>query len=82
MTRTIRAHFDGLALVPDEPLDVVIQTPDLPGAKARVPVFADSEATLESKPAAIERIVSHRVSGINLPEEALDRESIYEDEGA
>lgn len=87
MTRTIRAHFDGTALIPEEPVDLPVGEPlSLTVEPARrsapgLPILADPSRSLEEKLAAIRRTFSHGVPGVNLPDEALRRENMYGDEG-
>ncbi|MEJ5252252.1 MAG: antitoxin family protein [Chthonomonadetes bacterium] len=86
MKVAIRARFDGEVFVPEEPVDlaegerVLIQvlSPVPFAGKAVTP--EEVEAVLaELRMTALERFVSRGVSGVNLPDEALRRESIYED---
>ncbi len=75
MSVRLRAHFDGRVIVPDEPLDVPVNQPLTVSIDTPVPVPGDTA----SKLAALNRIASRAVPGVNLPAEALSRESIYED---
>jgi hypothetical protein len=78
MTVTIRAHFDGKVITPDEtvtlprdtPLTIHVETPPAPTAVPLEEQRAAYDALLKR---ATERPVPH------LPDEALRRESIYED---
>ena len=89
MTYTIRAHFDGETLVPDEPVELPVDQPltltvqlaDGSTVNGRAAILADPNKTLEEKLAAIERTFSHGVEGVNLPAEALRRENMYGDDG-
>jgi hypothetical protein len=74
MTVQVRAHFDGQVLVPEEPVDLPLNQPLTVHIEVPVSVLHDTAARL----AALERIASRAVS-VNLPLEALTRESIYED---
>jgi hypothetical protein len=82
MTCTVRAHFDGKAIIPDEPVDLPVGKPlqltvePLPDRQERLPVFADPSATHEDRRRAIQRIFASGVEGVNLPDEAMSRESI------
>jgi hypothetical protein len=75
MSVTIRARFDGKVLVPEEPVALPQhQTLELEW-KPTVPLASTlSQAEWN---AAFERLLAHAVHGVNLPEEALRRESIY-----
>lgn len=76
MKVAIRARFDGKVFVPEEPVDLA------EGEEVWVltqPRAADGRMTEEDALTALERFVSRGVSGVNLPDEALRRESIYED---
>jgi hypothetical protein len=83
MTHRVRAHFDGRALVLDEPADLPLDTPlDLTIEPARElqersPILADPSRTREERLAAIRRTFSHGAPGANLPDEAMRREHMY-----
>ena len=77
MTRIIRAHFDGRVIVPDEPLDLPVNEP----LEVQVTAAAGGLATSAAeRRAAVDRLLSHPVQGLNLPDAALSRESIYGDD--
>jgi hypothetical protein len=68
----IRAHYDGKVIVPDEPVDLPVNEPlefDYRPVERRQ---ADAEA-------AWQRMISQPVFGLNIPDEALRRESLYEE---
>jgi hypothetical protein len=73
---TIRAHFDGKVLVPDEPLDLPINEPLdlelLPSAGKLV------GAAIEEQLARLNR-ASGRIRGPVIPPEALRRSALYEE---
>ena len=75
MTTRFRAHFDGKALIPDEPVDLPINEPlefefrPTPECLPWDPEKADE---------AWEWIKSHPIGGLNIPDEALRRENMYE----
>lgn len=89
MTQTLRARFDGRALIPEEPvdlprdvvLDITIEGIDGPAEPTRVPTLSDPNKSLEEKLAAIRRMFADGVEGANIPAEALRRENMYGDEG-
>lgn len=77
---TIRAHFDGHTIVPDEPVSLPVGAPltiviSTNGASSDGNV---DTRTIEERLAAHARF-SGSVSGPSLPEDAFDRESIYDD---
>ena len=80
---TVRAHFDGKVIVPDEPVRLPINMPlDLDikpanGNSAHLP--KPSEQQVRAGLDALERIVSPGVSGGNIPDETLRRGHLYDD---
>lgn len=77
MTVTFRAHFDGKVLVPDELVEIPVDQPvqvQLVPAAASLPA-----ASVEERRAAIDRLVSQPVQGLDIPDAALTREGIYSD---
>lgn len=78
MTTRIRVHFDGKALILDEPVDLPINEPlefDLAPAPECLPWDPNKADD------AWEWIKSNPISGLNVPDEALRRENLYEDRG-
>jgi hypothetical protein len=78
MRLSIRAHFDGRVIVPDEPLDIPTNQPlrvefDVAGSSTE----ANGSA---ARDAAVERIRSRAIKGLSIPLDALRRESIYGDD--
>lgn len=79
MTTMIRAHFDGKAIVPDEPLELPVGEPlDVLLSTAR------NGSQIRPRRSAEERLrwfrsAAGRVSAPSVPDEALTRESIYEE---
>lgn len=75
MVRTIRARYDGKVIIPEEPVEIpvnqsfhvqlVLPDPDVPAI------------SIEDRRAALERFLANPIHGLNLPESALTRESIY-----
>ncbi|MGB7157682.1 MAG: hypothetical protein WBD40_06425 [Tepidisphaeraceae bacterium] len=77
MTKTIRAHFDGRVIVPDEAVDMPAHVP----MEVQVTVVeSPCASTVEERRMIIERLIARAVPGINLPAAALSRESIYGDD--
>jgi hypothetical protein len=86
MTVTIRAHFDGKVIVPDEavtlprdtPLTVRVETPNLSTALA---VDGRQAVPVDGRQAAYDTFLARaRARPVpHLPDDALRRDSIYED---
>lgn len=77
MVVRIKAHFDGKTIVPDEPVDWPAGTPLT--VEWAHPAGVAPAPTVEERLAALDRLKSLAVKGINLPDEALRRENFYED---
>jgi hypothetical protein len=78
MTSTLQAHFDGKVIIPDEPVDIPVgQTLEIEIRAPRVPRRPPSNMDRE---AAWQSFISRTVQGADIPEEALRREALYEDE--
>ena len=76
MSVVIRMHFDGKVFVPDQPVDVPINEPlDFELRQPPVELKWDPKKAR----AAIKRIASRAKHGLNIPDEALRRENMYED---
>ena len=77
MRLNIRAHFDGRAIIPDEPVSIPPNTP------LNVLVDTDTDVSTQSSKIsaqqALDRILSRPVRGLNIPSESLRRENIYEE---
>ena len=77
MKTLIHARYDGKVLIPEEPLELE------EGQRVTMllvePVPKAEELSVEERIAALKRFVEGGVRGVNLPPEALRRESIYED---
>ena len=79
MTLSIRAHFDGHTIVPDERIDLPINRPLV------INVTMDADATTPPASApqlrveAIDRFLGSPVAGATLADDALDRENLYDD---
>lgn len=73
---TVRVHYDGAVLVPDEPLDLPVGEPlevDVRPLRADIPY---SELSIEERLRRLERF-SGRIKGVSIPDEALRRENLY-----
>jgi hypothetical protein len=86
----MKAHFDGKVIVPDEPVDLPVDTPL--DVEIRPPGWVSPEvaaAAAESKQpeviarrlAALKEFRQHGVRGANIPDEMLRRENLYGDDG-
>lgn len=77
---TIRAHFDGKVIVPDEPVDLPTNAPLRLDVSCVTPA-SDSESNDRIKEQGRRiRALEGMFSGPSLPDEALRRESIYSDD--
>jgi hypothetical protein len=77
MVRTIRAHYDGKVIVPDEPLNLPTNQ------RLRVqllPEWTTAAGTAAERQAAVEWFRGNAIPGLGLPDAALTRESIYGDD--
>lgn len=75
MSVIIKAHFDGKTIVLDEPVDLPVNEPlEFELKQAPEETKWDPEKAKE----AMERIASRAVHGLNIPDEALRRENLYE----
>ena len=83
---TIRAHFNGTVIVPDEPVDLPVDTaleleikrtnglsPEVAAAMEAARDPADTAGRL----AALSEFVAHAVEGANIPDQMLRREHMY-----
>lgn len=77
MKTLIHARYDGKVLIPEEPLELK------EGERVAILLLESAlrvqEPSLEEKMAALQRFVERGVRGVNLPDEALRRENLYED---
>jgi hypothetical protein len=80
MSLTIRAHFDGKVIVPDEPVDLPVDQP-LEVELKPVPAEGESAHNALSIEERLRRLraASGRLSGPSIPAEALRRENLYEE---
>jgi hypothetical protein len=77
MIVTIKAHYDGKVIVPDEPVDLPINQPlsvQLQPTPSEVAAPAPDRAR-----EAVDRLVARAIHGVRIPDEALHREHLYED---
>lgn len=85
MSRSIRAHFDGKAIIPDEPVDLPINQPlrvrvenGLPAERGRRSMNA---ADVDAVTDRLQRLksITGIVTGPPIDPEALRRENLYDD---
>ncbi len=76
MVQTIRAHFDGKVIIPDEPVQLPINQP----LAITLTEFSTSEVDdlIQTRLARL-RASSGRIDGPAIPLDALRRENLYED---
>ncbi|MCL5103503.1 MAG: hypothetical protein M1133_05235 [Armatimonadetes bacterium] len=73
MSVVIRVHFDGKTLVPEEPVDLPINE----SIEAELRVAEVRPGRSPEREAAWQRLLSLRISGLDVPDFALSRESMY-----
>jgi hypothetical protein len=80
MSATIRAHFDGKVIVPDEPVDLPVNQP-LEVELRPIPAELEPVQNTLSVEERLRRLraTSGRISGPTIPAEALRRENLYEE---
>ena len=85
---TIRAHFNGTVIVPDEPLDLPVdavlelevkRTNGFSPKVAAAMEAARDPADTAGRLAALSKFVAHSVEGADIPDEMLRREHLYGD---
>jgi hypothetical protein len=81
---TIRAHYDGKVIVPEDTVDLPVNQP----LQLRIVEATDvpeetplSKAEIESRKAAFERFLARSIQVPDIPLEALRRENLYADDG-
>jgi len=74
MSIVIKAHFDGKVIVPDEPVDLPVDTP----VSASITIVESKPGRSPEREAAWQRLKSLRIAGLSIPDEALERSAIYE----
>lgn len=77
MTTTIQARFNGLVLVPEQPIDLPLN--QVFTLDVRQSQFVRSLPSMEQRQQAYQQLLTAAVSGGDLPDSAVRRESIYED---
>ena len=75
MSIKVRAHFDGKAIIPDEPVDLPVDEP----LQAELTVLGHQPRRSAAREAAWRELLSRRITGLSISDESLRRESLYED---
>ena len=76
MAIVIRAHFDGKTIVPDEPIDLPVDTPIT--AELTIAEPEARAADIARRRAALRRFAARVANDPEIPLEALRRENMYE----
>lgn len=71
----IRAHYDGKAIVPDEPVDIPVNQP----LHVELRVVSDDSDEPASPDDVWQQLLSRRIKGVVIPADRLKREDLYED---
>jgi hypothetical protein len=79
MTVRFRAHYDGKAIVPDEPVDLPVNE-ELTVSAVRS-TGQPSDLSTQEYLAELDELASHAVDGADIPADALLRENLYDDRG-
>jgi len=79
MAISFRAHFDGKVIVPDEPVDLPVDQPLNVEAQPVVRLYADLSP--DERRAALDEIVARAIPGLDISDESLRRENLYEERG-
>ncbi|GIV15391.1 MAG: hypothetical protein KatS3mg022_0826 [Armatimonadota bacterium] len=77
MKTLIHARYDGKVFIPEEPVE--LQEGQRVTMLLLDPLQRAESLSVEEKIAALRRFVEGGIHGVNLPPEALSRETIYED---
>lgn len=75
MSIKVRAHFDGKVIVPDEPVNLPVDEP----IEAELTVVRREPGRSPVREAAWQELLSRRIPGLSISDEALRRENLYED---
>jgi hypothetical protein len=77
MTLSIKAHFDGKVIVPDEAVDLPVNQP----LEVQLTAVHDSSRmnSIQNRLQALDRFASLATKGATIPPEALRRENMYDD---
>lgn len=75
MTQTIKAHYDGRVIVPDEPVHLVDNQQVTVTIHPAVPEWTPERLAAQAR--AVDRILASPKSAANPPDEAFRREHMY-----
>ena len=75
MSIRARVHFDGKTIITDEPVDLPVDEP----IEAEFTVVRGEPGRSAAREAAWQKLLSRRIPGLRIPDEALRRENLYED---
>jgi hypothetical protein len=78
---SIRAHFDGKVIVPEEPINLPVNAALEINVRPRRPSTQADELTTKRRLTALERFVEQGTHGVSIPDEMLRREHLYGDNG-
>ena len=76
---TIRAHFDGTVIVPEEPVNLPANTTLAVDIRPALAIGPADAATIARRLEGLKQFVAHGVRGANIPDEALRRDHLYDD---
>ena len=76
---TIRAHFNGTVIVPDEPVDLPVDAVLSVEVHPLLATAPANSATIARRLEALQRFIDHGVTATNIPPEQLRREHLYDD---
>jgi hypothetical protein len=77
---SLRAHFDGKVIVPDEPVNLPMNAALDVDVRPHVAATRIEEATVTQRLAALDRFMAQGAQGANIPGEMLRREHLYGDD--
>jgi hypothetical protein len=77
MVISFKAHFDGKVIVPDEPVDLPVDQPLSIEAQPIPKLYADLSE--EEWHAALDQLVARAIPGLDISDESLRRENLYEE---
>ena len=76
---TIRAHFDGTVIVPDEPVNLPVDAALAVDIRPLLSTAPADAATIGRRMDALQRFVTRGVRETNISGEQLRREHLYDD---
>ena len=76
---TIRAHFDGSVIVPDEPLNLPVDAALAVDIRPLLATGPADAATIQRRMDALQRFIARGVPETAIAQEQLRREHLYDD---